>query len=392
MIVAWLLLAAQPYDHGNPTADEQFILEVINRARANPRGVGGEEDRLKALYSLPGAWTLNEGLAAGSPAVIAKPPLAFNSRLQGIARTHSLDMWTRGFFDHVNPDGKDPFDRMADAGYVFTKAAENIAAGSSLVVHTPLRLEDNLMIDTGITDRGHRVNLLDIDAFSPVREIGLGYYTNATASSQGWRCLLTQDFGRAGGPFLLGVVYWDKNSNGFYDPGEGLGGVTITIAGLTGTAVTSSSGGYAIPVPTTVVSRNVTATGINLPGGSMGPFSVGFGADNVKWDFIVTMAAAPDTDGDGLPNFWETAYPASAVPGSDQDLDTFSSLLEFQGGGDPTSAASTPVPLPPSPAPPPPPPPGTGGSGSGKKSGGCGALGPEFLLAVALLGRRRRRR
>jgi uncharacterized protein YkwD len=46
------------------------------------------------------------------------------------ARKHSIDMGTRNFFDHVNPDGQDPFARMKAAGWNPTGAyawGENIA-------------------------------------------------------------------------------------------------------------------------------------------------------------------------------------------------------------------------------------------------------------------------
>jgi uncharacterized protein YkwD len=43
------------------------------------------------------------------------PVLELDQDLSRIARAHSLDMATRNFFDHVNPEGKTPLDR-GDAG------------------------------------------------------------------------------------------------------------------------------------------------------------------------------------------------------------------------------------------------------------------------------------
>jgi len=43
------------------------------------------------------------------------PGLELDQDLSRIARAHSLDMATRDFFDHVNPEGKTPSDR-GDAG------------------------------------------------------------------------------------------------------------------------------------------------------------------------------------------------------------------------------------------------------------------------------------
>ena len=55
------------------------------------------------------------------------PLLAWADDLMAVARGHSADMGKRDFFDHTNPDGKDPFDRMSAAGINYTMAAENIA-------------------------------------------------------------------------------------------------------------------------------------------------------------------------------------------------------------------------------------------------------------------------
>src|SRR5262245_55336620 len=57
----------QQYSHGDPTPAEQLMLEVINRARANPTAEA-------ARYSID----LNEGLAPGTISAAPKRPLAFN--------------------------------------------------------------------------------------------------------------------------------------------------------------------------------------------------------------------------------------------------------------------------------------------------------------------------
>ena len=54
-------------------------------------------------------------------------PLEHDEVLRLVARAHSQDMVARDFFDHVNPDGDDPFDRLQDASYFYLSAGENIA-------------------------------------------------------------------------------------------------------------------------------------------------------------------------------------------------------------------------------------------------------------------------
>ncbi len=79
---------------------------------------------------------VNEARAAGadcdSQGVFAPTsPLTMNASLRCAARKHSKDMNDRNFFDHVNPDGEDPFERIAMAGYgSFSQQGENIAGGT----------------------------------------------------------------------------------------------------------------------------------------------------------------------------------------------------------------------------------------------------------------------
>lgn len=80
-----------------------------------------------------------------------KKPLQWNDKIAGTARKHSGDMGQRGFFDHSNPDGKSPFDRMKADGIVYKTAGENIASGqtSAIFVH-----------ENWMNSEGHRANIL----------------------------------------------------------------------------------------------------------------------------------------------------------------------------------------------------------------------------------------
>jgi hypothetical protein len=61
--------------------------------------------------------------------------------------------------------------------------------------------------------------------------------------------VLTHDYAQnRQGAFLLGVVYHDTDGNGFYSIGEGIPGVTVKPRSGTYYAITSISGGYAIPM------------------------------------------------------------------------------------------------------------------------------------------------
>ncbi|MCR4277406.1 MAG: CvpA family protein [Candidatus Berkelbacteria bacterium] len=78
-------------------------------------------------------------------------PLVVEERLTEVARTHSKDMFNRGFFAHENPDGQSPFDRMAKGGITFEVAGENIAYAPSVeLAHNGL-----------MRSPGHRANILN---------------------------------------------------------------------------------------------------------------------------------------------------------------------------------------------------------------------------------------
>jgi len=107
-----------------------------------------------------------QGATCGSDSFAAAGPLTMEPRLHCTARVHSLDMATRGFFDHVNPDGEDPFDRMTRAGYDYQAAGENIAAGQT----TPQEVVAGWM-----ESPGHCSNIMSPD----FTQIGVGYVFTA---------------------------------------------------------------------------------------------------------------------------------------------------------------------------------------------------------------------
>jgi uncharacterized protein YkwD len=54
-------------------------------------------------------------------------PLGWDRRLARVARRYSESMSRGGFFDHRDPRGRSPFDRLRAEGIGFTRAAENLA-------------------------------------------------------------------------------------------------------------------------------------------------------------------------------------------------------------------------------------------------------------------------
>ncbi len=243
----------QRYEHGNPTDYEQYLLELINRARANPLA---EAQRLGI--------DLNEGLPAGTISPDPKSPLGFNPFLILSARNHSQWMLDNDLFSHTGVDNSDPGQRMETAGYLFAGSrawGENIGwrgtSGNPDVASFTSFIHDSLF-----RSPGHRKNLM-----SPVfDELGVGVMigTFATQGTEYNSVMVTQNFALSEGtpgPLILGVVYRDLDGDGGYSVGEGVASATISLAGGKYYAVTSSSGGYALPCPGLSGSHNVIISG-----------------------------------------------------------------------------------------------------------------------------------
>lgn len=279
--------------HIQPTDLEQFLLELINRARADR---DAEHSRiltnLDDLSLFPNPDPLDYNIASGVSAA-AKQPLAWNSPLADAADAHSQDMIDRDFFDHVNPDGVTALQRAIAAGYTpWTNFGENISAifaGTWLPV-------DQARVQI------HHANLWKSDGhqqgfMNPVfSEIGLGLKTGTyvfNGTSYDNTSMVTEKFGHAGKTFLTGVVLDDANVNNFYDVGEGQADVHVTVYNSTNTYVTStsSSGGYSLEVPvgtyTVVFNDGDLGTAVVVD-------TVTIGTENVKIDVFENLIGAGD--------------------------------------------------------------------------------------------------
>jgi hypothetical protein len=285
---------AQLYSIGNPTNEEQFYLELINRARANPPAEGL---RLATTTdpNVLGAYTsfgVNLVLMQAQFALIpSAPPLSMNATLTTAARAHSQNMLQNNYQGHNGPDGS-LTTRLQGyiAGANGYSLGENVYAYSKSVWygHAGFEVDWGGSVATGgmQSPPGHRQNIHS----TGFREVGIGVVlgSNGGVGPQ----LVTQDFGSLGGqlPFVTGLVYRDLNSNGFYDPGEGVGGVTVTISNADSYAVTANSGGYSVPVPGSG-NYTVTFSGGSVPTNQKSVSVVN--AQNVKADYVVTGSATP---------------------------------------------------------------------------------------------------
>ncbi|RWL08643.1 MAG: hypothetical protein EOR45_09805 [Mesorhizobium sp.] len=229
------------------SAHEQYLLELINAERAKA-GV---------------------------------QPLAFDNDLSEAAEGHSRWMLATDTFSHTGSGGSSPTQRMKAAGYTLAGSwatGENIAWATT---RSPAGYNDEIQLlhNNLMNSSGHRANILNAN----FREVGLGFEVgDYRGRSSGF---VTENFAKTGSDlFLTGVAIDDKDGDKFYDPGEGLSGLTITAKSSTGTTFTTktmAAGGYDLALkPGTYT---VTFSGAGIEASTR---TVSVGSKNVKLDLV----------------------------------------------------------------------------------------------------------
>ncbi|MFB7643244.1 sigma-70 family RNA polymerase sigma factor [Streptomyces sp. NPDC056084] len=131
-------------DHGTPAAVQQ-VLDLVNSERGK----------------------------AGCSALTSNP------KLYEAALKHSENMAAQNFFDHTDPSGAGPGERITAAGYQWSAYGENIARGQA---------DAAAVMDSWMNSPGHRANILNCG----FKEIGIGVHYGS--GGPWW----TQDFGARG--------------------------------------------------------------------------------------------------------------------------------------------------------------------------------------------------
>lgn len=263
------------------TDSEQYMLELINRGRANP---SAEVARLGI--------GLNDGVPVERTiSTAAKQPLAPQQQLITAARLHSQDMLDRDYFDHTTKTAGTTFSqRVTNAGYIWSGVAENIGYAAKQI-EASQTVYINEIHDGLIRSSGHRENIM-----APAyEELGIGAKLGSFVAPQNlvtyqFTEMVTQDFGRRNlDPYITGVVYTDANNNNFYTIGESIRGGAISAVNVSTGAVFSDtigvSGAYGFVVPAGIytVTATFTLNGVNQS--FQKPGNVLVATDNVKVDF-----------------------------------------------------------------------------------------------------------
>jgi uncharacterized protein YkwD len=288
----------------NPSPLEQAVLEDINRMRTDPQGeldvffvqtrplIARNADVQSAVnfFRVNGATLLSQWSDLEPVS-----PVAWNESLYDAALAHNHVMIEFDEQAHVLEGEASIGDRVTDAGYqngsivlenvyAFGKSTEQAHAG--------------FLIDWGDTPSGiqdppgHRRNMMH----PLVEEVGAAIVFENDSQTGVGPMILTQDFGgrRDYIPQVLGVVYDDRDADGAYDAGEGLGGVQIEVVGQMETfrTTTMSAGGYQLPVPNGTYEIYASGSRLSQPVSVAGVVMAGA---NVKVDLNLEDALRPPT-------------------------------------------------------------------------------------------------
>jgi len=284
-LAAWVVLWLPMLVKADPTAEQQFMLELLNRMRTNP---ATELDKMVNMDA-PGVWGAPKsdhptvafalefyGVSASAlfsqwSTLSSAPPLAWNDTLAAAANSYSnlmvtLDQQLHGL------DGQSTGQRLVNAGYssnwgdvaqtLFATAADGFHAHAALAIDWGPDGGSGTGIQPGAT---HREALM-----APLfKEIGIGFQTITIPignSDVTGPLVITEHLGNArrfngvtlvSDAILTGSIFDDSVLNdAFYTPGEGISGALVFVYDnntgiLVASGQTNSAGGF-----------NITLTGL----------------------------------------------------------------------------------------------------------------------------------
>ena len=240
----------------HPDGNEQQLVWLMNRARANPVAEG-------LFLAASGDGGLNDGISyfgvnttllkSEFAAITPKPPAAFDRRIYEGSRVHSLDLIARNTQDHNNQTS-----RVTAAGFSFVSARASVFsyAESATTAHGSLNIDWGPGGTGGMqAGRGHRAAIMS-DQAATLTNVGFAMVPETNPRTTIGPLVFSGAYCSAGGTaagnfynrFLTGTVWLDGNGNNRYDPDEGINGVTVQPDRGPFHAVTGVGGGWAIPI------------------------------------------------------------------------------------------------------------------------------------------------
>ncbi len=192
LLMVLLFIPASGFSQSQKAKDAEFlsplehsVIYEINKARTAPKDYASLLEQHKKYYDkkllkLPGETPIltKEG-AGGLIEAISflrstrpVPPLHPSKGMSSGAKDHAMDQGSSGFTQHQGGDGSQPWDRVNRYGTWERSIAENIAYGSDKARTIVMFL----IIDDGVSNRGHRKNIFNPD----FRVIGVACGHHAT--------------------------------------------------------------------------------------------------------------------------------------------------------------------------------------------------------------------
>lgn len=256
---------------------EQLLLELVNRARLDPKGEASRHG-IRLNSDLP------RGALDGSP----RQPLAPNESLVESAAGHTRWMLAHSTFSHCGVGASQPGDRMKQSGYSFFgnwNWGENLVwreeAGRVHKTSTTFNLHRDLFLSPD-----HRYTMLNGDFREAGISISGGKFKLDGSTYK--VAIATENFALSGPDvFVTGVAFNDRDRDTFYDIGEGRPGISVSLAqsgAAAGSGITKSGGGYAVAFSGGTV--EVTFSGGGLPASVKA--TVEAGTQNAKVDLADT--------------------------------------------------------------------------------------------------------
>ena len=219
-------------DGAHPSGLEQAMVWLTNRARTDPESEGiflGALTAANILANYNGFGVNIPKMMAEFAALDPRPPVAFDARIWDASRLHSEFMIADnrqshdGQFTRIDNSG---FKKNGGAASVFWRAQDPVHGHAALNVDWGGGTSDGMQTGRGhrqaIMGQPHRPNM----GLAIVEDNDAGTQAGPLVTSIGYAAALTNNpdhFNK----FIVGTVWEDGNSNGLYDSGEGLSGVTV---------------------------------------------------------------------------------------------------------------------------------------------------------------------
>lgn len=140
-----------------PRPDSRAAVKPTSQRNSTDSVKANPDDRILELER-----KVHAGINAARARNGISPQLRWEDRLSDVARAHSDDMTSRGYFSHDNPEGLGPSDRIDRAGYNCWKGSHYGVAENIAIEFESKNVDKmaNGAVVGWLNSPGHRTNLL----------------------------------------------------------------------------------------------------------------------------------------------------------------------------------------------------------------------------------------